>query len=184
MFSADVIFLADASKHVDWNEFKRQKQVINYLARLLNVKRSGSRGALITYGDRPVININFDSYNNLDDFQRHVDSSPLIDGTRNIEQTMETVAQLVKRARSETPKIVVLLINGRQLPESNTFRNFTKVLRDLGAKMFVIATSSSRNYHNLENVLENPNDVMTFVNFKDVLSKGPDVSSYISSRKC
>lgn len=182
-FSADVIFVADASKHVTWDEFKRQKQVINYLARLLNVKDSASRGALITFGDRPVINVNFDSYRNFNDFQRLVDSASLINGNRNIPQTMDTVTQIVKRARLEVPKIVIFFINGGEGQEFIKFGQSMKVLGDFGAKVFVIGVPLTTNYQILENVLEKPSDAMKFTNFQDVLPKGPEISSHIVSSK-
>lgn len=184
MFSADIIFVADASKLVSWKEFARQKQVINYIARLFNVKENASRAALVTFGDQPVINVNFHSYKNLSEFQRLVDTSPLINGNRNIGQTMKMVTQLVKRARVEVPKIVIFLIKGGKLDEfSSTFRQYTKILGDYGAKLFVISVPSSGNYQILENVLEEQSDIMKFPDFERVLPKGPEIASYIVSRK-
>jgi len=183
VFSADVIFVADASKHVTWKEFKRQKQVINDIARLFNVKDAASRGALVTFGERPVINVNFDSYKNLNDFNRLVDSSSLINGTRNIPQTMDTVTQLVKRTRVEVPKVVIFFIKDGESQEFSKFGQYRKRFDDFGAKLFAFGTPLTANYQILEDALVEPSHMMKFVDFEHVLPKGPGIVSHIVSRK-
>lgn len=182
MFSADVTFVAEASKEITSVDFKREKQVINYLAVLLNVRKTKSRAALITYGDRPMININFNSYANLDGFQRLVDSSTLIGGSRRIDLAITMAVQLIKRGRPEVPKIIVLLTNDRN-PTSNYFKENAQPLQDIGSKVFTIAVGSGRNHRSFESYEKNPKDVMMFANFEEVLPYVPRISSYISSRK-
>ena len=181
-FSTDVIFVVDASKEVSVPEFKQEKQIVNYLARLLNIKPKGSRGALITFADSPKTNIIFDSYRDLPDFQSQVGNSPYIGGTRRIDRAVRSAAELMKRARPDASKIVILLTNGRKAPGAEGLREATRPLRELNAKTFVVVVGSQPNLQrDLLGAVDQPDDLMKFVDFGAVLPKGPDISRHISS---
>jgi hypothetical protein len=148
---------------------------------LLNIKPRGSRGALITYAEFPKTNVIFDSYNDLSDFQKQVGTSPYIGGVRRIDRAVRSAAEVMKRARPEASKIVVLLTNGKQAPGADGLNEATRPLRELGAKAFVVAVGSKPNLRDLETAVEKPDDLMKFVDFDAILLKGPDISRHISS---
>lgn len=136
---------------------------------------------MITFADSPKTNIIFDSYKDLPDFQKQVGNSPYIGGARRIDRAVRSAAELMKRARPDTSKIVVLLTNGRQPQGAEEMREATRPLRELGAKTFVVAVGSQPNFLDLSGAVDKPDDLMKFVDFDAVLPKGPDISRHISS---
>lgn len=91
-----------------------QKSYIKRLARLLNVQTGLSRAALVTYSKNAKVVFSFNDYVSMEMFDEKVDDASFLGGTRRIDNALRLSARLLKQARIDTNKVVILFTAGQQ----------------------------------------------------------------------
>ncbi|KAK3745599.1 hypothetical protein QZH41_005840 [Actinostola sp. cb2023] len=180
-FSCDVIFLVDASTGVSHPDFVTQKLFVKQLARLLNVQPGSSRAALVTYSKNPSIVFSFNDYTSMENFDQSVDRAPYLGGTRRIDNALKTAAQLVQQARSDVPKLVVLLTAGRQGPGATSVSEAVKPLNKLGARTFIVALGPNPDPRQLLPAVTSSSDLTVVKSYADLRPQAPPLSRHMAS---
>ncbi|XP_048579525.1 collagen alpha-3(VI) chain isoform X4 [Nematostella vectensis] len=159
---ADVIFLMDSSSSVTPDEYRIEKQLVEHFSKVLNVGPDKSRAAVITYGSRPSLVVDLDAYDDLSHLQQILDTAPRAGGYRRMGGALEYGADIAKRARSDVPRIAIMLTAGRQEldPRPETLRRSSLRMRDTGATVFVVSIGNSTRPQELGEIVENPRHVI------------------------
>ena len=166
-FTGDVIFLVDSSSEVSREQFKKEKYFVASLAKVLNLGPAKTRGSAITYGRYALVGIEFDDHPNPTAFEQAVDELPQISFHRRMDKALRRSADIIKVARADVPKVVLLLTAGRQSPPRNTLLPSVKSLKDLGTSVFVIGIGSRPDGQELRSIVEEPGDVLRVSTFDD-----------------
>ena len=171
-FAGDIVFLLDSSSVVTPASYNQLKNVVKKMAKHLNVAPRQSRAAVVVYGSTAATTVNFDSYIKLSGFQRAVDSSPAAGGTRRIDRALEMANQVLKSARTNLPRVVVLLATGRQSRENGakSLVDASRKLRNNGVKRFVIMIDNAPNpdTRDFAPMVEHRRDITTAVSFENL----------------
>lgn len=160
----------DSSSQVGSSTYKGEKELVKYLAKLLNVSPGNSRGAVVTYGSTAERVIMFDEYGTISAFENAVDQAPHVGGNRRMDRALETASTVLASGRPNVPKIAVLLTTGKQEPASNakTFSRSSQLLRDLGIKTFVITIGQQPSQRELLPVVDKPQDILLLRGFDNI----------------
>ena len=83
-FKADIAFLIDSSRSVSEEDFDKQKAYVKNITGHFQFGPLDTRVGVIKYGSTADLEIDFDSYQTLDDFNQAVDGIPYArtDGSR------------------------------------------------------------------------------------------------------
>lgn len=177
-FTADIVFMMDASSSVSQNNYRTEKDFVKALAKLLNVAPGKSRASLITYSNNPSVIFRLNGYRNSLDFEQQVDRAPLLGGSRRMDKALETAGTILNEARRSAPKIAVLLTTGRQTAERDTklLDEAVKPLESVGAKTYVIAIGKKPDIRELSLAVKKIEDVIQVYSFRDLLAKTQPVT--------
>ena len=183
-FTADVVFLVDTSSSVGTLDFRSQKQFVKSMAKSLNVAPGNSRAAIITYGaassqpDSPGLHAS------LSTFQPSVDGSQYIGGSRRMHLAVDSATGLLRTARLNVYKVVVLLTGGNQSfpQEVSLLAQSFKALRASGAKVFVVAIGSNHQIDGLRPVVERLEDIFRVASFETLVQEAWNTSRAIAER--
>lgn len=177
-FTADIVFMMDASSSVSQNDYRTEKDFVKALAKLLNVAPGKSRASLVTYSNNPSVIFRLNGYRNSLDFEQQVDRAPLLGGSRRMDKALETAGTILNEARRSAPKIAVLLTTGRQTAERDTklLDEAVKPLESIGAKTYVIAIGKKPDIRELSLAVKKIEDVIQVYSFRDLLAKTQPVT--------
>ena len=169
-FIGDVVFLVDSSLNVSQDNFQKETDFVKAMARLLNVRPSKSRAAVISYGRNSTLVTRFTSYSSTDEFEASVDSAPYEGGLRRIDQAVRNAGRVLGEARRSLPKVVILLTSGpeTQDPDTEDLFDAAVALRGFDAKSFVVAIGSSPDVNELLPLVRTPEDVFQVPSFDDL----------------
>lgn len=182
--TADVVFLVDSSFEVTSGDYNKEKAFVKSLARSFNLAPGKTRASVILYSTypRPIINLN--DYNSMEAFGSAVDQLPHIRRTRRMDRALDAAATALGGARDSVAKIVILLTNGKQAREegATSLRDAAQPLRDLGAKMFVVAISSGVDSTELAPLVENAGDMFRVPSFGGLQDKERQIAKEIADK--
>ena len=94
--------MIDSSDEVTSDSYERQKEIIKSITRSFDIGARKTRVAVAAYSDRGRVVINFDSYGNIIDLHRGIETIPYIGGKRRLDLAAEQAEVLVTVAR---PKV-------------------------------------------------------------------------------
>lgn len=174
----------DSSSLVNQQDFTKEKDFVKQVARYLSVTPGKSRGYVITYGDRTQDVVRFDSYRNVPEFERAVDSARFVGGSRRIDRVLDAAKNALSSARLDAPKIVVLLTAGRHTPaaDAKTLDAAAKPLRDLGARTYVVAIGRGPSKQELQPIVERPGEIIEVDRFEGLKSTAYPTAKRIVDR--
>ncbi|XP_060071561.1 uncharacterized protein LOC132551440 [Ylistrum balloti] len=140
---ADLVFLVDESSSIGSSNFQIQKQfVIDLLHNSViatNIETGIMRVALVTFSRNPTKRFGLNTYNTTADMSALINSIPYDKSGTEIEKGLRYVREVTlsaaEGARSEAPKIVILLTDGSSSDNSETEAN---LLRDMDVTLLVI----------------------------------------------
>lgn len=179
-FKADVVFLVDTSSSVGTLDFRSQKQFVKSMARSLNVAPGKSRAAIVTYGTTSDPS---EMQTHLSTFQRAVDVSRFIQGQRRMHLAVNDASSLLRAARPDVHKIVVLLSGGRESPQDVTLlMQSLRTLRASGAKIFVISIGRDHSMDNFYPAVERLEDIFKVSSFDNLVPLAWKMSETIAKR--
>lgn len=171
--TADIVFLIDSSSGVSLENYKKEKDFVASLAKLLNFGSGKTRVAVILYSDYARQAIRFDVVNNPELLQSVLDGLSLLRGGRRIDRALSSAAQVFGDSRPNVRHIVVLLTAGKHTSESvSPIENAVKSLKTAGVERFVIAIGPDSSRQELKPVVERDQDVIYLPTFD---SLGPQI---------
>ena len=178
-YDADVLFIVDSSIDISAKAFRNEKDFVKTIARSLNVSPGKSQAAAITYGSVPRIAFRFGPYSS---FESAVETIPYIGGERRLDRALTHAGRLLTEARSSVPKVVVLLLGGKQSKDSESLGVASKQLRDLGANTFVVSVGSVLEENGISTVVYSPQDIFPVPSFDDLEALSKPIASEIARR--
>lgn len=178
--SADIIFLMDSSTSVGREGFDKEKNFVKSLAKYFNVSPGKSRAAVIAYSNNARTVVKFTDYQSEEDFNDRLDRQPWVGGGRRIDRALDAAATLMRQARSEVPKILVLVTSGRQTssPDAKPLEIAGKPLRDMGVKNIVVTVGSEVDRKDLLLVVHSTDDIFGVPLFDDLRYEVQPVVKY------
>lgn len=98
----DAIFLIDSSDEVTTDVYERQKDIIKSITRSFDIGLAKTRVAVIAYSDRGRNVIEFDTYGNILDLHKGIDTIPYLGGRRRLDVAVTQANALLSETR---PKV-------------------------------------------------------------------------------
>ena len=183
-FTADIVFLVDTSSSVGTLDFRSQKQFVKSMAKSLNVAPEKSRAGIITYGATSSQPDSAGMYASLSAFEASVDGSRYIGGPRRTHLAVDSADALLRAARPNVHKVVVLLTGGNQsfTQEVSSLAQSFKALRSSGAKVFVVAIGSIHQMVRLHPAVERLEDIFRLASFETLVQQAWNTSKTIAER--
>lgn len=181
--TVDIVFMVDSSASVGNPNFKKEKEFVKSLARLVNVTSEKSRVAVIAYSRSTIPVVRFDGYQSLDDLDKKVDDMPLLgESYRRMDVALQSAAQILNSARQHTPKIAVLLTAGRQIPGGVSLDTAARPLRNLNVTVIVVAVGQQYNKQELDPVVSEQKDLFEIESFNVLLSRARTIGKAIEEK--
>ena len=173
----------DSSFDVTQQDYFQQKRFVKFLARELRVSPSGNQAAVIAYGKIDYTAVRFGSFSTLTAFDSAVDSAIYVGGARRIDRALEAAGNMISTRSPTALKKIILLTGGRTSvkPGSDDLGRSVKILRDLEAKIYIIAFGKFHNTQNLRRVVRKPQDVHSVPDGSHLVSYVQSVGQHISS---
>ena len=181
--TADIVFMVDSSASVGNPNYKKEKEFVKSLARLVNATSEKSRVAVIAYSRSTIPVVRFDGYQSLNDLEKKVDDMPLLgESYRRMDVALQSAAQILNSARQHTPKIAVLLTAGRQIPGGVSLDTATQPLRNLNVTVLVVAVGQQYNKRELDPVVSEQKDLFEIESFNVLLSRARTIGKAIEEK--
>lgn len=181
--TADIVFMVDSSASVGTPNYKKEKEFVKSLARLVNVTSEKSRVAVIAYSRSTIPVVRFDGYQSLDDLEKKVDDMPLLgESYRRMDVALQSAAQILNSARQHTPKIAVLLTAGRQIPGRVSLDTATQPLRNLNVTVIVVAVGQQYDKQELNPVVSEKKDLFEIESFNVLLSRARTIGKAMEQK--
>ena len=185
-FAADVAFIVDSSSRLTPFQYTRAKRFVRILSKYLNVSPGKSRGAMLAFGESPMVVFNFDSYNSVTEFNSKVNDAPYLGGEAFVNSALYTAATLFSDARGSYPWISILLTNWRpdDIHDTRRLQDIARPLLNRGVWLYVLSIGQDRDVDWLRPMLVEPTDAFSVVSYRDLPPNIGPVSSYITKDKC
>ena len=182
-FAADILFLVDSSSDVTRSGHALEKEFVKSLADSLNLAPGKSRAAVILYSSYSREAIRFGVYPTTETFNSAVQDLPLLSGLRQIDQALDSAASTFQNFKSSSTKVLVLLTAGRHNPRAGSIPLDVAVqpLRDVGVETYVIAIGQQPDKSHLQEIVENPEDVISVPSFYDLGPQSKAVARHIAN---
>ena len=181
--TADIVFMVDSSASVGNPNYKKEKEFVKSLARLVNATSEKSRVAVIAYSRSTIPVVRFDGYQSLEDFDKKVDDMPLLgESYRRMDVALQSAAQILNSARQHSPKIAVLLTAGRQVPGGVSLDTATQPLRNLNVTVLVVAVGQQYKKQELDPVVSEQKDLFEIESFNVLLSRARTIGEAIEEK--
>ena len=137
---AHIVFLVDSSSSVGGENFGKEKDFVNSVARSLNLAPARSRVAVILYSHNARLAIGFSDHSTMQTFEKDVDKLSPVGGSRRIDRALDAAVTLLKNVPSDRPKVVIALIAGKQDSGfGSTLASAGSPLHAMRAQTYVVA---------------------------------------------
>ena len=181
-FQLDILFLMDTSSGVDLNDYKIEKGFVQRIAMHLGVFNNKSRAALVAYGANASVVFGFGGYSSNSEFLTRINNALSIGGERRVDSALDTAAALLLDSRSVMPKVVFLLIAGRQssVADSILIKDAARPLRQLGAWVYIMAIEQT-DVNGLQKATIRPTDIFFARSFSGLYEYVVPVARYVAN---
>lgn len=154
------------------------------MARYLNVLPGKSRAAFISYGRNYQRVIGFNSYTDLKDFDRTLDSSSNIGGKRRIDRALKAAVNELGFSNPLSHKVVIVMTSGRHTSsrDGKAIKEVSDQLHRQGTLVYVIAIGENPSCYELRPTVDHPEDIFLIKNYKDLVSNSIEIASDILRR--
>ena len=133
---------------------------------------SGVHAGLVLFSDKALLKIKFSEYNNTIDFNKAVDTFPLMNSVAALKVAYGQMFKIANGMRSDVPRILILLTDGKQTPGRGIIP-FPKAVAPFhkdGVKVIVIGIGSGVNRSELRRIAKFPKNVKLAKNFAQLRS--------------
>ena len=152
---ANVGFIVDSSGSLR-RHYEKEKEFVKELAKSFDISQAGSRAGVITFSYNAELSIGMNTHKNVDDFNKAVDSIPLMGYTTRIDKALALAKKslMTTGVRADVPRIVFLLTDGTQTKDADAVdpSKLADELRAEGIKLFVIGIGKGVNKEELKRI--------------------------------
>lgn len=99
--TADLLFLVDSSWSVTQEEFNKEKQLVNNLAKAFKVSPEYTRAGAIVYSNSAELKIPFGKHSNVESFSNDVNGISYIGGRKLIDNALQLASDTFGDARPQ-----------------------------------------------------------------------------------
>lgn len=179
----DVVFLMDSSSDVNRFDLYQEILFVKSLARELSVMPAELQAAVIAYGNRYYPVVRFGSYDSMRDFYSAVDASVYQGGARRMDRAFEAASLMLSSRNPTSKKTVILLTGGRnsQLADPNSLGRSVQSLRQMGAKVIVVAFGNKYDFQELLPTVKQPQDIRSVRQAHDLVRYVDVIVTFITS---
>lgn len=100
-----------------------------------------------------------------------------------MDRAIDTATQLMLRARSGVPKILVLLTGGKDGVTAQPLGVAVQQLKDLGIRSYVIAFGAKPDLEHLRPVVDKSENLLFYPVSKNLRPKGPETARHVAYSK-
>lgn len=185
-FAADIAFILDSSSAVTPFQYTRAQRFVRILSEYLNISPGKSRGSLITVGDSPIVNFNFDGYNTHAEFRTLVTDASYLGGSSSITGALRTAATMFTGARRSYPWLVILVTpwRPRDIRDTRALEAAASPLLKRGIWLYVLSVSENPYVGWLRPVVVEPRDAFSVVSYRDLPANIGSLAGYITADNC
>ena len=185
-FAADIAFILDSSSAVTPFQYTRAQRFVRILSEYLNISPGKSRGSLITVGDSPIVNFNFDGYNTHAEFRTLVTDASYLGGSSSITSALRTAATMFTGARRSYPWLVILVTpwRPRDIRDTRALEAAAGPLLKRGIWLYVLSVSENPYVGWLRPVVVEPRDAFSVVSYRDLPANIGSLAGYITADNC
>ena len=151
----DVVFMLDASRNVQPNVYKIEKDFVKSLAGHFNLSPTGPRASAVIYGQEARTVSRFTDPN----FESNLDSATLLGTPRRMDKALEHTARILATSRKDSRRIAILLTAGNSANGSKSLEEAIKPLRRIGAQTFVVVIGEQTNIQHILLAVDRLQDV-------------------------
>lgn len=166
----------DSSRGVTNTVYKKEKDLINLLAKHFKISPTGPRGSAVMYADNPYTIASFVEQN----FKARVDSAPFLNKPRRTDRALQQAAQLLSSSKGR--KIVVLFTAGEQAKGARPLEEAIQPLRKIGAQTFVVSVGRGVDNRRLLPVVDRSNDIYRVISPDKLLSLSTVIAKEIREK--
>ena len=177
----DVAFVVDSSRRVNEANYRREKNFVKIVAKNLGVSPGGTRAALVLYSSFARIFARFQQYPTFAEFQKIVEQLPHGMGKTKIDQALDlTATQIFPEARSDVPKIAIVLTTGTWKNAATNLAETSEYLRNMGVRVLVVGIGRDVSFPELRSMVGNKGDVFLVRDFSELVLR----SKWLSDLSC
>ena len=185
-FAADIVFIVDSTSVVTPFQFTRAKRFVRIISEYLNISPGKSRGAMVTFGQTPLIDFSFDSYKSTSEFHEKVSSTPYMGGKASISSSLRVAGTLFSAARGSYPWIVIFVTPWRpdNIGDSASLENAARPLLNRGVWLYVLSIHENPFVGWLRPMVVDPSDAFSVVSYRDLPASIGPLASHITNDNC
>ena len=185
-FAADIVFIVDSTSVVTPFQFTRAKRFVRIISEYLNISPGKSRGAMVTFGETPLIDFSFDSYKSTSEFHEKVSSTPHMGGKASISSSLRVAGTLFSAARGSYPWIVIFVTPWRpdNIGDSASLENAARPLLNRGVWLYVLSIHENPYVGWLRPMVVDPSDAFSVVSYRDLPASIGPLASHITNDNC
>lgn len=178
-YKAEVIYVLDSSSFVGPENYRKEKDFVKALARVLNHNPNYTQSSVITFDSFYDSPIPMGTYREIDRFSEAVDNlrytgSP----SSQLHFALAFAVRGFSRDKPDVPKIIIVITN--QDPQNRaSIDSLAGILRREGTNVTVLGVGDKSNFPNLRRLVVRPEDMFTPKTFDDLASYVPLVASNI-----
>lgn len=182
-FSADVLFIVDASAGITEDNFERAKAFVKKTAAMLNLSPRDTRAGVVTFSSFPKIVVPMGGYK-ISSFGRAIDDAALHrDGVKSrIDLAFQFGSKELRTPGKNQKKVAVLMISEEQEKRAEPLGIVSHPLRDTGADVFIITIGSKPNIENLLPMVRDAEDIFKVASYQDLLIRNHDIAENIAKK--
>ena len=185
-FGADVVFIVDSTSAVTPFQYTRAKRFVTILSEYLNISPGKSRGAMITFGETPVIEFNFNSYKSQAQFRNKLINAPYLGGEPSINSTLRVAGTLFSDAHGSYPWIAIFVTSWRpnDIRDTRGLESAARPLLDRGVWLYVLSIGENPYVGWLRPMVVEPTDAFSVASYRDLPARVGPLATYITNDNC
>ncbi len=165
-------FILDSSGSLK-SQYSKEKDFVKALAAAFTLHDSGSKAGVVTFSHEAELSIRLSDHNNTKDFQNAVDAIGFLGYTTRIDKALQLAKnQLMSEARTDQPKLLILLTDGVQTSGSDSVdpAAIAREIRNMGIMLIVIGIGRGVNKDELLRIAGKSNNLFLADDFDDLRS--------------
>lgn len=173
-------FLVDSSASIGSLNYEKEKVFVKETASLLGIPTQ-SRGAVIVFGDDAKLSIDFQQAKTRQQFNDLVQKIPYMRRRTRIDKALILAAKDVfPKARQHVVKIALVITDGEltQMRDTIPLLKASQPLRKNGVRVLVVGIGGRVKKHELQEMVEKPEDVFLTNDFDSLTRRVQEIASY------
>lgn len=180
----DIAFIVDSSGSISNKDYNKMKYFMFSIAKALNISENGAHAGVVVYSKYAEVAIKFSDFKDVSGFQKAVYKLPHMNSLTRIDLGLKIAysqlfSSLYGGARRDVKKLAVILTDGKQSSTDGVKESVAEAAKPLinsGIKTLSIGIGADVDKDELRAMVEYEEDVITAVNFDELLRKIQDIS--------